>query len=125
MAKQTKSVTKSGEITVYTAMLVVAALMLAVGAAVLASANMGQAEAGGNPGSPLNVIRLRAIAPLHRKRPAPRFLLRFQASSNRSHRGAVRVSAGRSAARLAGWILRERSGRSRASARGRSASAGR
>ncbi|MFM1822915.1 MAG: hypothetical protein RI967_1181 [Planctomycetota bacterium] len=57
MAKQTKSVTRSGEINVYTAMLVVAALMLAVGAAVLASANMGQAEAGGNPGSPLNVIR--------------------------------------------------------------------
>jgi hypothetical protein len=57
MAKSSKTVTRSGDMNVYTALLVVAALVLAVGVAVLASANMGQADAGGNPGSPLNIVR--------------------------------------------------------------------
>lgn len=42
---------------VYTALLVVAALVLGAGVTVLSLANMKQAEAGGQPGSPLNVIR--------------------------------------------------------------------
>ncbi len=49
--------TRRGEMGVYTALLVVAALVLGAGVTVLSLANMKQAEAGGQPGSPLNVIR--------------------------------------------------------------------
>lgn len=57
MAKTTTRSTRSGDMNVYTALLVVAALVLAAGVTVLSMSNMKQAEAGGQPGSPLNVIR--------------------------------------------------------------------
>ncbi|MFZ4750876.1 MAG: hypothetical protein ACOYMM_10270 [Phycisphaerales bacterium] len=49
--------TRRGEMNVYTALLVIAALVLGFGVTVLSLSNMKQAEAGGQPGSPLNVIR--------------------------------------------------------------------
>lgn len=57
MAKTTTRSSRSGDMNVYTALLVVAALVLAAGVTVLSMSNMKQAEAGGQPGSPLNVIR--------------------------------------------------------------------
>lgn len=57
MAKTPNRSTRSGDMNVYTALLVVAALVLATGVTVLSMSNMKQAEAGGQPGSPLNVIR--------------------------------------------------------------------
>jgi hypothetical protein len=57
MAKNATRGTRSGELNVYTALLVVAALVLGAGVTVLSLSNMKQAEAGGQPGSPLNIIR--------------------------------------------------------------------
>ncbi len=52
-----KATTRSSEMTVYTVLLVVSALVLVVGLAVVAMANMEQAKTSGNPGSPLTVVR--------------------------------------------------------------------
>ncbi|RLS89243.1 MAG: hypothetical protein DWI09_04490 [Planctomycetota bacterium] len=49
--------TRRGEMSVYTALLVIAALILGAGVTVLCLSNMKQAESGGQPGSPLNLIR--------------------------------------------------------------------
>jgi hypothetical protein len=58
MAKSNKtSNARTGEMNVYTALLVVAALVLGVGVFALVTANMKQAELGGHPGSPLEVLR--------------------------------------------------------------------
>lgn len=57
MAKNATRGTRRGELNVYTALLVVAALVLGAGVTVLSLSNMKQAEAGGQPGSPLNIIR--------------------------------------------------------------------
>lgn len=52
-----KAATRSSEMNVYTVMLIVASLVLLAGVIVLAVANMKQADAGGQPGSPFTVIR--------------------------------------------------------------------
>jgi hypothetical protein len=52
-----KATTRSSEMNVYTVLLVVASLVLLVGVGVLAVSNMSQAEAGGQPGSPLNIVK--------------------------------------------------------------------
>jgi hypothetical protein len=52
-----KATTRSSEMNVYTVLLVVASLVLLVGVGVLAVSNMSQAETGGQPGSPLNVVK--------------------------------------------------------------------
>ena len=52
-----KATTRSSEMNVYTVMLVVSALVLLVGVGIVAMANMQQAETGGQPGSPISVIK--------------------------------------------------------------------
>ena len=52
-----KATTRSSEMNVYTELLVVAALVLITGVGVLVMANMKQAETGGQPGSPLTIIK--------------------------------------------------------------------
>jgi len=54
MAKLT---TRSSEMTVYTVLLVVSALVLVVGLAVVAMSNMDQAKTAGTPGSPMTIVR--------------------------------------------------------------------
>ena len=57
MAKAARSASRSGDMNVYTALLFVAALVLGTGVALISISNMTQAEAGGNPGSPLTLVR--------------------------------------------------------------------
>lgn len=52
-----KATTRSSEMNVYTVLLVVASLVLLMGVGVLAVANMQQAEVGGQPGSPITVLK--------------------------------------------------------------------
>lgn len=52
-----KATTRSSEMTVYTVLLIVSALVLVVGVGVLAMANMAQADAGGVGGSPFNLVK--------------------------------------------------------------------
>lgn len=49
--------TRSPEITVYTALVVLSALVLAGGVLLLTMKNMEQAETGGVPGSPINLVK--------------------------------------------------------------------
>ena len=52
-----KATTRSSEMNVYTALLVVSALVLLFGTIVVTMANMSQSETAGQPGSPITVIR--------------------------------------------------------------------
>lgn len=53
-----KATTRSGELTVYTALLIVSTLVLVAGVGVLWVANVSQAEAGGsNDGMPFTVVK--------------------------------------------------------------------
>jgi len=52
-----KATTRSSEMNVYSALLVVSALVLLLGTVVLVAANMKQAETAGQPGSPITVVR--------------------------------------------------------------------
>jgi glycerol uptake facilitator-like aquaporin len=52
-----KATTRSSEMNVYTALMVVTALLLIVGVGVLVMSNMKQAETGNQPGSPLTVVK--------------------------------------------------------------------
>ncbi|MCE2881792.1 MAG: hypothetical protein LW636_05480 [Planctomycetaceae bacterium] len=49
--------TRAPELNVYTALVVVTALVLLGGVLLLSMKNMEQAEAGGVPGSPLNLVK--------------------------------------------------------------------
>jgi len=52
-----KATTRSSEMTVYTALLIVSSIVLLSGIVVIALANMKQADVGGQPGSPFTVLR--------------------------------------------------------------------
>ena len=57
MAKTTTRSTRSGDMNVYTALLVIAALVLGAGVTVLSMANMKQVESTANAGSPIGLVR--------------------------------------------------------------------
>jgi hypothetical protein len=57
MAKTTTRSTRSGEMNVYTALLVIAALVLGAGVTVISLANMKQVESTSESGSPVGLVR--------------------------------------------------------------------
>ena len=57
MAKTTTRSTRSGEMNVYTALLVIAALVLGAGVTVIILANMKQVESTSDSGSPIGLVR--------------------------------------------------------------------
>ncbi|MEY3027718.1 MAG: hypothetical protein RL136_86 [Planctomycetota bacterium] len=57
MAKSTTRSSRSGDMTVYTALLFVAFLVLAAGVTVVTLSNLSQAEADGQSGSPFALVR--------------------------------------------------------------------
>ena len=57
MAKSTARSTRSGEMNVYTAMLVISALVLGMGVAVLSMVNLKQVESTPESGSPIGLVR--------------------------------------------------------------------
>ena len=57
MAKSTTRSTRSGDMNVYTALLFVAVLVLGAGVTAVTLANLSQAEADGQAGSPFALVR--------------------------------------------------------------------